>query len=146
MKYEINGYIFDGGGACPEQYEVYKNEKYMAYIRFRWGNCTVHTEPLGEYICSYDNFNEYQGGFNTEKQRLYYLKLITKQIDKFYEPKKPKRKYTKKAYKNLIGEQLANMLFKNIIENNIEDNGIKIERYVPTRILGASLNGEKKKV
>ena len=39
MRYEINGYIFDGGGACPEQYEVYKNEKYMAYVRFRWGSC-----------------------------------------------------------------------------------------------------------
>lgn len=143
MRYEINGYIFDGGGACPEQYEVYKNEKYMAYVRFRWGSCTVHTEPLGEYICSYDNFNTFQGKFNTEKQRLYYLKLIANQINKFYAPKKPKRKYTKKAHKNLIREQLANMLFKNIIENNIEDNGIKVERFMPKRILGASFNGKK---
>ena len=75
---------------------------------------------------------------------MYYLKLITKQIDKFYEPKKPKRRYRKKAYKDLLGKELISALFKDIIENNIEDNGIKIERYVPTRILGASLNGEKK--
>ena len=78
---EINGYKFDGGGSCPEQYEVYKDDKYVAYVRFRWGSCTVKTKPGfdADIICDYCNFRFAQGNFDSEKQRIYYLTIITKQ-------------------------------------------------------------------
>ena len=27
--------------ACPEQYDVFKDEKQVGYVRLRWGNLTV---------------------------------------------------------------------------------------------------------
>lgn len=136
---EINGYKFDGGGSCPEQYDVYKDEKIVAYVRFRWGSLTVNMEPLGEYICCYDNFSDFQGNFNSEKQRMYYLKLITKQIDKFYEPKKPKRKYKRKNKNfdtnfNIFSECLKNMILSD--KPLIDDSGIHIKREAPKTVIG----------
>ena len=71
---EINGYKVDGGCSCPEQYEVYKDDKYVAYVRFRWGSCTVKTKPGfdADIICDYCNFRFWQGNFDSEKQRIYY--------------------------------------------------------------------------
>lgn len=131
---EINGYKFDGGGSCPEQYDVYKDDKYVAYVRFRWGSCTVRTEPGfdADIICDYCNFDMWQGNFDSEKQRMYYLKLITKQIEKYYQPKKPKRKYHRKSKYDLhLGLELVNMLFENMIQKPIEDIGIRA--YMPSR-------------
>lgn len=144
---EINGYKFDGGGSCPEQYDVYKDEKIVAYVRFRWGSLTVNTEPLGEYICCYDNFSGFQGNFNSEKQRMYYLKLITKQIDKFYEPKKPKRKYKRKNKNfdtnfNIFSECLKNMILSD--KPSIDDSGIYIKREAPKTIIGQPIYKPKK--
>ena len=132
---EINGYKFDGGGACPEQYEVYKDDKYVAYVRFRWGSCAVHTKPLGEYIYSYDNFEFGQGCFDTEKQRMYYLRLITKHIERFYQPKKPKRKYTRKKSNNLLNNCFSNLIYQNLFNDiketdKLEPPHIEIKRTI----------------
>lgn len=132
---EINGYKFDGGGSCPEQYDVYKDDKYVAYVRFRWGNCTVRTDAGfdSDIICYYDKFDMWQGEFDSEKQRMYYLKLIAKQIEKYYQPKKPKRQYHKNKLNEKYGinPEIAKILFENLIHKPIEDIGIQI--YMPSR-------------
>ena len=134
---EINGYKFDGGGSCPEQYNVYKDDKYVAYVRFRWGSCTVKTEPGfdADIICDYCNFRFGQGNFDSEKQRIYYLKLIAKQIKKYYQPKKPKRKYHRKSKFDLhLSPEFAKLLFENITQKLPEDMGagIQIRRFEDT--------------
>lgn len=81
----INGYKFvQTSSVCPEQYDVYKDYKRVAYIRLRWGDLTVSTSPWGAEIYSH-SFNDYQGSFETEKERTYYLRIIAKEIKKFYQ-------------------------------------------------------------
>lgn len=36
--------------ACPEQYDVFKDGKYVAYIRKRWGHLTVNPVKDSEII------------------------------------------------------------------------------------------------
>lgn len=146
---EIMGYKFEMTcGSCPEQYDVYKNDKQVAYVRFRYGSCTTYTEPLGQIICDYCNFDGWQGNFESERQRNYYLQLIAKQIEKFYQPKKPKRKYVRKRTKELFESIGTSKVFENIVKDIIEDkeldSGIKVQRYIPVRVMGACLNGKNK--
>lgn len=60
---------------CPEQYDVFLNGKYVAYVRLRWGYLTA---TLGE--AGSDNFiyekkfnNEWKGEFVDDKERTQYL-------------------------------------------------------------------------
>ena len=117
---EINGYKFDGGGSCPEQYYVYKEDKCVAYVRLRWGNLTVDTKPLGDRICGYCPKGLTVGDFNSEKQRQYYLGLIVKRIEEYYKPQKPKRKYTKKKKKYFFDIKVNN-LFTSIFNDIIKE-------------------------
>lgn len=123
--FEINGYKFNGGGICPEQYDVYKNNKKVAYVRLRFGCCEVTTKPLGDYIWSYDRFGHWQGEFNSEKQRMYYLKLITKRIEKFYQVgKKCTRKPPKQFLKDVIPKNRE--FYYNLFEDIIQVTGEKL--------------------
>jgi len=46
-----NGYEFRRTClACPEQYDVFKNGKYVAYIRKRWGRLTVNPVKNSEIL------------------------------------------------------------------------------------------------
>jgi hypothetical protein len=49
-----NGYEFRCTcWACPEQYDVFKDDKYVAYIRKRWGRLTVN--PVKDSEVVWDN-------------------------------------------------------------------------------------------
>lgn len=85
--------IFKGGGACPEQYDVFDEdsdtpEKQVAYVRLRWGHLRVVcpdicVEPNTEVY--YHDFNEeYKGIFCNDTERDFYLKQIRKAINKHY--------------------------------------------------------------
>ena len=39
--------------ACPEQYDVFKDDKYVAYIRKRWGRLAVY--PVKDSEIAWDN-------------------------------------------------------------------------------------------
>lgn len=46
-----NGYEFRCTcWACPEQYDVFRDDKYVAYIRKRWGHLTVNPVKDGEVV------------------------------------------------------------------------------------------------
>lgn len=51
--------------ACPEQYDVYegdyKDGKYVAYVRKRWGHLTVHPVVNGEIIWDKLIYEEVEG-------------------------------------------------------------------------------------
>lgn len=88
----ISGGIFhdEGGGmliknlefektccACPEQYDVYFNDRQVGYIRLRYGVLRVdYPECMDETIYSEKIGGEYMGEFEFNGQRDYYLKFI----------------------------------------------------------------------
>lgn len=40
--------------ACPEQYDVFKDSQYVAYVRKRWGNLSVH--PIKNHEIDWDAY------------------------------------------------------------------------------------------
>ena len=70
--------------AFPEQYDVYKGDEYVAYVRLRWGELTVHPVLNGEIeftkeICSFD-FDDLNGMFKNETERKQHLILCATKI------------------------------------------------------------------
>jgi hypothetical protein len=45
--YARHGLVIKGGGACPEQYDVFKDDKQVAYYRLRHGDFTVSYPDAG---------------------------------------------------------------------------------------------------
>lgn len=63
--------------ACPEQYEVYLNDRQVGYVRLRYGVLRVdYPECLDETIYVKKIGEEYTGQFESNGQRDYYLNLI----------------------------------------------------------------------
>ena len=63
--------------ACPEQYDVFYNESQVGYIRLRWGHLTVEYPDVGdELIYEAAIGNEWNGEFESEKQRQHHLNII----------------------------------------------------------------------
>ncbi len=83
--------VFKGGGACPEQYEVFDEdsdtpEKQVAYVRLRWGRLRVEAPDCGgEEIYSYAWLDEgYKGMFDSDEEKAFHMKEIRKAIYKYY--------------------------------------------------------------
>ena len=77
----IKGYLFHKTcEAWPEQYDVYKGKKQVAYIRLRMGRLTVRVPDVSGKVVYYKNFNEdpVKGCFDTQDERMKYLTKITK--------------------------------------------------------------------
>lgn len=66
--------------AWPEQYDVYKDGKQIAYIRLRLGNLTVRVPDVDGKLIYHKNFgeNSMKGYFNTQDERMKYLTKIAK--------------------------------------------------------------------
>ena len=84
----INGYEFAlTSRACPEQYDVYKNDEYVAYVRLRHGILTVTLCKNGEIDLDAEDIyekhwdDEWLGNF-PEKERKPLMCDIAKTIDK----------------------------------------------------------------
>lgn len=78
----INGLIvIQTCGACPEQYDVFKDGKQVGYLRLRHGYFRVnYPNPGGEII--YEAEPKGDGIFESEKERDFYLDAATKAISK----------------------------------------------------------------
>lgn len=82
---KIKNCVLEGGGACPEQYDVYLNGIEIGYLRLRHGCFTVSYT----YKSSIDNviWVDYPNGdgiFDSE-ERYKYLKKAIKKLKKVYE-------------------------------------------------------------
>lgn len=70
-------------GACPEQYDVFKDGKQVAYIRLRWGQLRVDVPDAGDRTVYFYDFGvECKGVFNNEAERMKYLNSIADELDK----------------------------------------------------------------
>lgn len=137
--------------ACPEQYNIYKDGEPVAYFRFRYGSIEVHPqieifdpfslEKTGHTIdferTIYEkNFNNFDGEFNSEKQRQEYLMKVAREINEFIATGKTKSERTKKtrAKKNqlqMTADQ-AKILFDMIMNFDEDENEhVAVERKIP---------------
>lgn len=66
--------------ACPEQYDVYENNKLVAYIRLRWGHLTVNLydgNQISDYILYEKTYSDkFKGIFDNEDERQKELDII----------------------------------------------------------------------
>src|SRR5687767_13462550 len=73
--YEKNGFEIKGGGACPEQYEVFKDGQQVAYYRLRHGEFTVdYPSVLGELILSASPNGD--GVFDSDERVVYLTRAL----------------------------------------------------------------------
>lgn len=88
---EINGLEFVCTcQACPEQYDVFKDGKQVAYVRLRWSHLRVDVPECGQTTIYSEEYNDggtevgYCGIFDDEGRRPQLTK-IAERINKHYE-------------------------------------------------------------
>ena len=70
-------------GSCPEQYDVFLNDKQVAYVRLRFGILRVdYSYCGGETIYRKEFDDNYKGCFDNEDERQFYFQEIKKAIMK----------------------------------------------------------------
>lgn len=82
---QIGNYDFQGGGACPEQYDVWdKDGNLVGYVRLRWGDLTAEYPKVGG-TCIYSTRigDGWTGCFESDDQRVTHLRKIAKRLDLF---------------------------------------------------------------
>ncbi len=67
---------------CPEQYDVFKNGKQVAYIRLRWGHFTVEAPDVYGKLVFEKQFKDHLKGAFAINERIKYLRLAAKKIKK----------------------------------------------------------------
>jgi hypothetical protein len=73
----INGLEFrQTSFACPEQYEVFKEETQVGYVRLRHGMLRVDYPDCGDETIFSHQPPEADGGFVDDEQRMFYLNII----------------------------------------------------------------------
>ena len=84
--FTIGKYYLEGGGACPEQYDVFiKDEgKLVGYLRLRHGQFTVESPSCGGNLLYATNTPKGDGCFEDE-ERDEFLNIAIKAIDKHLE-------------------------------------------------------------
>jgi len=68
--------------ACPEQYEVYRDNGFKCcYIRLRWGSLFAEFPDIdGDIIYHYEFEDSFKGTFDNEEERNYYLREISNRL------------------------------------------------------------------
>lgn len=77
----IEGYLFHKTcEAWPEQYDVYRGSKQVAYVRLRMGSLTVEVPDVGGELIYYKNYENdpAKGYFYTQEERMRQLRRIVK--------------------------------------------------------------------
>lgn len=77
----IEGYLFHKTcEAWPEQYDVYRGKKQVAYIRLRWGNLIVEVPDVDGELIYHKNYENdpAKGYFYTQEERMGQLRRIVK--------------------------------------------------------------------
>jgi hypothetical protein len=73
--YAKNGLEIKGGGACPEQYNVFKDGRQVAYYRLRHGAFTVSCPDVGgEYIMT--EYPAGDGAFDSNERLIFLAKAM----------------------------------------------------------------------
>lgn len=68
-------------GACPEQYDVFRGEEQVAYIRLRWGRLRVDVPDYGgRELFVHDFDEEFKGMFTNDAERNYWLNKIVEEL------------------------------------------------------------------
>lgn len=68
--------------ACPEQYDVFKGDKMVGYVRLRWGNLSCcYPDYEGEEIYSKSFDDAWQGEFEDDNERNKYLIIIANELN-----------------------------------------------------------------
>ena len=80
MKTKIEKYEIEGGGICPEQYDVYLDGNEIGYLRLRHGHFRAET-PFGGQVV-YTAEPEGDGCFE-DHERDQYLAAAIKAIDDY---------------------------------------------------------------
>ena len=91
--------------ACPEQYDVYHDGHYIAYVRERHGHLTVNPVTNGEINWDELIYEEHEGeqGYCFEK-RAEKLVLIANEIKKFYRRQHKMSEQLKKSLKRALAD------------------------------------------
>ena len=76
---QIGKYRLEGGGLCPEQYDVFDGEKQVGYLRLRHGHFRADWRE-GETVTVYEAFPNGDGGFD-DNEREKYLTAAVQAID-----------------------------------------------------------------
>jgi hypothetical protein len=78
--------------ACPEQYDVYLEDKLVGYVRLRWGGLSCdYPDVGGDQVYTYswygkESLDGYLGQFPDDDQRDYHLEQIAKALyNRIYE-------------------------------------------------------------
>lgn len=67
--------------ACPEQYDVFKNDKQVGYLRLRHGSFTVEVPDCGgKLVLEADTRGD--GAFDSDEERKMFLVAAIKAIQK----------------------------------------------------------------
>ena len=77
----INGYLFyKTCEAWPEQYDVYRGKRQVAYVRLRMGSLTVEVPDVNGELIYYKNYEKdsAKGYFYTQEERMEQLIKIVK--------------------------------------------------------------------
>jgi len=86
--YAKHGLEITGGGACPEQYDVFKDGKQVAYYRLRHGGFTVdYPDVSGEEIM--EEYPKGDGSFHSDERVVYLAKAMRVLLSKLAEPPTP---------------------------------------------------------
>lgn len=68
-------------GACPEQYDVYKGDLQVGYVRLRWGGLRCdYPDVGGETVYIHDFDDGYKGCFDSDEERDFHLTEISKAL------------------------------------------------------------------
>lgn len=65
--------------ACPEQYDVYLGDTYVAYVRLRWGRLRVDNDS-GTTIFSHRFDDPLKGIFDSDSERETFLNIASTHI------------------------------------------------------------------
>ena len=90
----IRGLKFDKTSeACPEQYDVFYGETQVGYVRIRFGNLRADYPDCGGETIFCEFFGDaFLGSFESEDQRMKYLKIIADKIwDKMNEEREERK-------------------------------------------------------
>lgn len=73
-------------GACPEQYDVFKDEKQVGYVRLRWGDLSCrYPDYEGDEIYSESFQDAWKGCFDDDNERNKYLLIIANELNNYLE-------------------------------------------------------------
>lgn len=85
---QIGKYRLEGGGYCPEQYDVFDGEKEVAYLRLRHGRFTAYLTKGTDWNAVYRADDMDGDGHFEDNEREKYLTAAIRAIDSALYPTK----------------------------------------------------------